>query len=304
MTAFTPAEAAACCRLIEIALPEDFGTSPWGQFRDPTTAWCIPPGYGVGAATFVARKSGVIAGLPAVALVFGAIDAQLELSVNSRDGQKVKSGDVLAHVKGSMYSILGAERLALNFLQHLSGIASLTNQYVQEIAESKAKILDTRKTIPGWRLLAKYAVRQGGGHNHRMGLYDGILIKDNHLAYAALCNKDKDYLKYGIGDILKRIRRELDCDLPIEIEVDTLAQLDEALPAKPDIVLLDNMTLDQMREAVRRRNAVAPEILLEASGGVNLQTVRGIAETGVDRISVGALTHSAPALDIGLDYER
>jgi nicotinate-nucleotide pyrophosphorylase (carboxylating) len=302
MSTFTAGETAACCRLIEMALPEDFGTSPWWQFRDPTTAWCIPPGYGVGAAAFVARSPGIIAGLPAVELVCGAVDPELRFETIFQDGEKANPGSVLAHVRGSMYAILGAERVALNFLQHLSGIASLTNQYIEAIAGLPVKILDTRKTIPGWRSLAKYAVRHGGGHNHRMGLYDGILIKDNHLNYAASCGKGKDYLKYGIGDILRRARREL--DLPIEIEVESLVQLDEALPAKPDIVLLDNMPLEMMREAVKRRNHVAPGVLLEASGGVALQTVRAIAETGVDRISVGALTHSAPALDIALDYQH
>jgi nicotinate-nucleotide pyrophosphorylase (carboxylating) len=304
MSTFTAAETAACCRLIEMALYEDFGTAPWQQFRDATTAWCIPPGYGWNAsAAFVARKAGVVAGLPAVALVLGAVDPQLRLEPVLQDGQSVKAGDVLAHVRGSMYAILGAERTALNFLQHLSGIASLTQQYTQAVAGLPVKILDTRKTLPGWRLLEKYAVRQGGGHNHRLGLYDAILIKDNHLAYAAACgSKSPSLKKYGLSDIVRRVSKE--SDLTIEIEVDTLEQLDEVLPARPNIVLLDNMTLDQMREAVRRRNAVAPEVALEASGGVNLQTVRGIAETGVDRISVGALTHSAMALDIGLDYEE
>jgi nicotinate-nucleotide pyrophosphorylase (carboxylating) len=302
MTAFTPAETAACCRLIELALSEDIGSSPWWHFRDPTTAWCIPPGYGVGSAAFVARKPGIIAGLPAVELVCASVDPKLEFQTMLQDGQRANACDILANVRGSMYAILGAERIALNILQYLSGIASLTNQYVAAVAGLPVKILDTRKTIPGWRLLAKYAVRQGGGHNHRMGLYDGILIKDNHLAYAASCSEGKDYLRFGIGEILRRIRKEL--DLPIEIEVESLPQLDEALPAGPDIVLLDNMPLDMMRDAVRRRNAVAPKVMLEASGGVTLQTVRAIAETGVDRISVGALTHSAPALDIALDYQH
>ena len=295
---FTPAETAACCRLIEMALREDFGESPWHTFRDITTAFYVTPGC-FGTAAFVARKSGVIAGLPAAALVCGAVDPQLRFEPMLQDGQAVKPGDVLAHLHGYISSILGAERTALNFLQHLSGIASLTHQFAQAVAGLPVKILDTRKTIPGWRLLAKYAVRQGGGHNHRMGLYDGFLIKDNHLAFSATRFKE------GIAGLLQNARTE-SCvwanSIPVEIEVDTLEQLNESLPAKPDIVLLDNMTLDQLRAAVARRNAVAPGVVLEASGGVNLQTVRGIAETGVDRISVGALTHSAPALDIALDY--
>ncbi len=211
----------------------------------------------------------------------------------------MKPGDVLAHVHGFVTSILGAERTVLNFLQHLSGIASLTSQFAQAVAGLPVKILDTRKTIPGWRLLAKYAVRQGGGHNHRMGLYDGFLIKDNHLAFSA------SRFRMGIAGLLQNACKEsrvLANSIPVEIEVDTLEQLNEALLGQPDVILLDNMTNDQMREAVRRRNAVAPKILLEASGGVTLTTVRAIAETGVDHISVGALTHSAPALDIALDY--
>jgi nicotinate-nucleotide pyrophosphorylase (carboxylating) len=298
MGTFTPAETAACCRLIETALREDLGESPWHTFRDITSAFYLIPGY-FGSAEFVARKRGVIAGLPAAELVCGAFDPQLHFEAILNDGQPVKPGDILARLRGTEASILGVERTALNFLQHLSGIASLTNQFVQAVTGLPVKILDTRKTIPGWRLLAKYAVRQGGGHNHRMGLYDGFLIKDNHLAASS------KRFKGGIAGLLQNARKE-SCvwanSIPVEIEIETLDQLDEALPAQPDIILLDNMTHDQMREAVRRRNAVAPKVLLEASGGVTLATVRAIADTGVDRISVGALTHSAPALDIGLDY--
>jgi nicotinate-nucleotide pyrophosphorylase (carboxylating) len=301
MSTFTAAETAACCRLIEMAFHEDFGRSPGPvfQLRDATTVFIVPPGYD-GATAFVARKPGIVAGLPAVALVCGGLDAQLRFAPAVNDGSVVRTGDVLAHLRGPMSSILGVERIALNFLQHLSGIATLTREFVTAVAGLPVKILDTRKTIPGWRLLAKYAVRQGGGHNHRMGLYDGVLLKDNHLAF--LMSK----LKGGIGSILRNARNQSRLDaggVTVEIEVESLAQLDEALPAKPDIVLLDNMPFDMMREAVKRRNVVAPAILLEASGGINLQTVRAIAETGVDRISVGALTHSAPALDIALDYE-
>jgi nicotinate-nucleotide pyrophosphorylase (carboxylating) len=211
------------------------------------------------------------------------------------DGVTLTPGPRIATVEGPMASILVGERTALNFLQHLSGIATQTRRYVDAIAGLPCRILDTRKTTPGWRLLEKYAVRCGGGHNHRLGLYDGILIKDNHLA--------------ALGGELSRVPALLAAQragdsIPVEIEVETLNQLDEALAYGPDIILLDNMTLDQLREAVGRRNGVAPNVLLEASGGVNLTTVRAIAETGVDRISVGALTHSAPALDIALDYVK
>ena len=300
MSTFTPAETAACCRLIELALREDFGEGVSVYDRDPTSAWCYRQSFNEGVARIVARQSGIVAGLPAAALVCGAHDPALCFETLVSDGHPVKPGDVLARMRGRMSSIFGIERVTLNFLQHLSGIATLTGLFVQAVAGLPSQILDTRKTIPGWRLLAKYAVRQGGGHNHRMGLYDGILIKDNHLAYCL------PRFNGSIAALVRFICQEVSkfCPgLPVEIEVDSLPQLDEALPECPSIVLLDNMSLDQLREAVRRRDAVAPTVLLEASGGVTLQTVRGIAETGVDRISVGALTHSAPALDIALDYE-
>ncbi|MCS7047311.1 MAG: carboxylating nicotinate-nucleotide diphosphorylase, partial [Gemmataceae bacterium] len=203
-------------------------------------------------------------------------------------------GDHLATISGRMRSLLAAERTALNFLQHLSGIATLTRRYVEAVAGLPVRILDTRKTLPGWRLLEKYAVRQGGGDNHRRGLYDAILIKDNHLA--ALHRSANPVAAAVLA------AQEKCPDLPVEVEVDSLAQLPQALACRPAIVLLDNMSLEQLREAVQRRNRQAPDVLLEASGGVTLQTVRAIAETGVDRISVGALTHSAPALDISLEY--
>jgi nicotinate-nucleotide pyrophosphorylase (carboxylating) len=300
MSTFTPAETAACCRLIEMAFHEDFGESPSCIQRDPTTTWCSATWY-VGAADVVARKPGVIAGLPAASLVFGTLDPQARFEPLIEDGQVVKPNEILAHVRGNIHTLLGGERTALNFLQHLSGIATITHQFVQTVAGLPVKIIDTRKTIPGWRLLAKYAVRKGGGHNHRMGLYDGILIKDNHLTHSL------PRFHGNIARLLEWVRKESRVwsdNVPIEIEVESLVQLDEALPAKPDIILLDNMALEMMQEAVRRRNTLAPGVLLEASGGVSLQTVRAIAETGVDRISVGALTHSAPALDIALDYQH
>jgi nicotinate-nucleotide pyrophosphorylase (carboxylating) len=254
----------------------------------------IPPGCD-GKAAFVARTSGVLAGLPVAGLVCGAVDAHLKWQPLLEDGAKIDAGTRLAIVSGPVQVMLSAERTALNFLQRLSGIATLTRRYVDAVAGLPCQILDTRKTTPGWRLLEKYAVRCGGGHNHRMGLHDMVLIKDNHLAWARG--------HHGIAKAISLARTYTSDKVPVEVEVDTLEQLDEALKAGPTMILLDNMTNDQMREAVRRRNAVAPSILLEASGGVNLSTVRAIAETGVDRISVGAITHSAPALDIALDYE-
>jgi nicotinate-nucleotide pyrophosphorylase (carboxylating) len=193
-----------------------------------------------------------------------------------------------------MQFILMAERIALNFLQHLSGIATLTRRFVDAVVGLPCQILDTRKTTPGWRLLDKYAVRCGGGHNHRMCLYDGILIKDNHLA--ALGGGKEAISKAGREAIKQRIHGTM------EIEVENLHCLDWAFLQIPDIILLDNMSPEQLREAVRRRNKIAPNVELEASGGITLDNVRAVAETGVDRISVGALTHSAPALDIALDY--
>ena len=300
MNHFTPAETAACCKLIELAFAEDFGgEAAWRG--DLTSLFFIPAGSD-GAAHFVARAPGVVAGLPAIELVYGLLSADFHVERKIDDGSSVAPNTVVATVAGPMNLLLSGERIALNFVQHLSGIATLTRRYVDAVVGLPAKILDTRKTIPGWRLLAKYAVRQGGGHNHRLGLYDGVLIKDNHLAFAL------SRFRQSIPLIIQNARKQpriskLHESLPIEIEVETLEQCEDALAARPDIILLDNMSVAQMNEAVRRRNQAAPAVLLEASGGINLQTVRAIAETGVDRISVGALTHSAPALDIALDYQ-
>jgi nicotinate-nucleotide pyrophosphorylase (carboxylating) len=194
-----------------------------------------------------------------------------------------------------MRAILTGERTALNFLQHLSGVASLTRRFVDAVAGYPVQILDTRKTLPGWRLLEKYAVRCGGGHNHRMGLFDAVLIKDNHLAALG------DF-RDAIPRAVAAARREAK-SVPVTVEVDNLEQLNVTLGCRPDVILLDNMSPEMLHEAVRRRQAVNPAVLLEASGGVSLASVRAIAAAGVDRISVGELTHSAPALDIGLDYE-
>jgi nicotinate-nucleotide pyrophosphorylase (carboxylating) len=289
MSTFSAAETAACNALIQLALAEDLGTA------GDLTAQATIPAATQARSAFVPRKSGVIAGLPAVQLVARAVDPGLRFKALVADGSPVQAGTALATLEGSLRSILAAERTALNFVQHLSGIASLTRQYVDAVRDTTAKILDTRKTLPGWRLLEKYAVRMGGGVNHRMGLYDGILIKDNHL--------------HGLGGDLRQAvelarSQAFSRQLPVEVEVETLEQLEVALAVPADIVLLDNMTCDQLRLAVQRRNIVAPNVLLEASGGVNLTTVQSIAATGVDRISIGALTHSAPALDIALDYLR
>ncbi len=284
---FTANEQAACIRLANLALDEDLGTA-----GDRTSIATIPESFTAQAA-FVARSPGVVAGLPAAAQVCALLDPALVFRTSVQDGAFIERGTMLAVISGPTRSVLAAERTALNFLQRLSGVATLTRLFVDIIAGYSAKILDTRKTTPGWRLLEKYAVRMGGGENHRMGLYDGILIKDNHLA--------------GIGgDIRSAVQAARaypgNEGIPVEIEVDNLEQLEVALAVRPDIVLLDNMTTAQLTAAVALRDRVAVGMLLEASGGVNLATVREIAATGVERISVGAITHSAPALDIGLDY--
>jgi nicotinate-nucleotide pyrophosphorylase (carboxylating) len=281
----TPAELGCLNVLIDLALAEDLGDD-----GDVTSQATIPESLR-GKAVIIARSPGVLAGLEAAEHVFQRIDPKVAFSASRADGYRLSQGETFATVEGPMRSILTAERTALNFLQRLSGVATLTRQFVDAVAGLPVKILDTRKTTPAWRMLEKYAVRTGGGTNHRVGLHDMVLIKDNHLASMG-------------GDIRGAIEaaRKQFPKLPLEVEVDSLTQLEVALAAKPDYVLLDNMSVEQMREAVARRNSIAASIQLEASGGVSLQTVRTIAETGVDRISVGALTHSAKALDIALDF--
>jgi nicotinate-nucleotide pyrophosphorylase (carboxylating) len=290
---FSLAESAACERLVRLALEEDLGSV------GDLTSQAIIPTESTGQAMFVARPGGVLAGLPAAAMVCAFVDPALSFEPLLSDGAVVPPGTRLALLRGPMRSLLAVERTALNFMQRLSGIATLTARYVALVAGLPCRVLDTRKTTPGWRLLEKYAVRQGGGHNHRTGLYDGILIKDNHLAGLQIAD-----CRLQIAEAVAQARAKYGLTVPLEIEVDTLEQFDAALAARPDIVLLDNMGSEQLREAVRRRDAVAPEVQLEASGGITFTTLRAIAETGVDRVSIGALTHSATALDIGLDYLR
>ena len=288
---FTDTETNACRRLIDLALEEDLGAE-----GDLTSRAVIPPEL-PGRAALVARSAGVVAGLPAARQTFAVIDPQLSFQTLVPDGSAVAPGTVLAVVGGRMRSILTGERTALNFLQRLSGVATQTAKYVQAVAGLPCQVLDTRKTTPGWRRLEKYAVRRGGGHNHRMGLGDGVLIKDNHLAAVGGGPA-------AVAEAVRLARALYGSRFPLEIEVDDLEEFDAALAARPDIVLLDNMKPDLLREAVRRRNATASGVLLEASGGVTLATLRAIAETGVDCVSVGALTHSAVALDIALDYQH
>ncbi len=286
--------------LIMLARAEDIGP-------DDVTSRLLIDDSAVGAGTLVQKEPGVTCGLPIVAMVCRCYDARLRVETIAGSGPDVLEGRFvesrrtpLLRISGPMRSLLSAERIVLNFLQRMSGVATATHHYVRRVAGTAAKITDTRKTIPGHRLLDKYAVRAGGGVNHRMGLYDGLLVKDNHIAGIPLAE-----LTGRIGRIVARSRAE-NATRMIEVEVDTLDQLREVLKVDAiDIVLLDNMDCPSMAQAVRLRDAAGRRgtLALEASGGVTLETVRAIAETGVDRISVGAITHSAPALDIGLDVE-
>lgn len=262
---------------------------------DVTCLSTIPPDLQA-TVRIVSRESGVVSGLPLIPIVFYELSSDVSAVVPLNDGDRIDRGTVLASLTGSVRALLTGERTILNFMTHLSGIASRTAQFVDAIAGTMACILDTRKTLPGYRALQKYAVRCGGGTNHRMGLYDGVLIKDNHLAArgdSACASAVADARRYMVNS---------GRNTSIEIEVDTLEQLLDALKEKPEIVLLDNMSPTQLRQAVALRDEHCSLTLLEASGGITLQTVRSVAETGVERISIGGLTHSSPALDLGFDW--
>jgi nicotinate-nucleotide pyrophosphorylase (carboxylating) len=268
--------------IVRAALAEDLGRA-----GDITSAACIAADARL-SARFASRKPGVIAGLACARLAVLALDPGATFELSSHDGDWVEPGP-LANVSANARALLSAERTALNLLGRLSGVATLTRAYVHAVAGTGAVITDTRKTTPGLRALEKYAVRCGGGVNHRFGLDDAILIKDNHVAAAG-----------GVGAAIRRAKAAAGHLVKIEAEVDSVAQLDEALAEAPDVVMLDNFSLADLREAVARAKGT---VTLEASGGVTLESVRAIAETGVDVISVGALTHSAPVLDIGLDAD-
>ena len=268
--------------LVQAALAEDIGSG------DATTL-ALVPGDSFVTAVMVARESLVMAGVDLALAAFQQVDERVEFGIEVLDGQNGVLGQALLRVQGPTRALLTAERTALNFLQRLSGVATLTAQFVGQVAGTRAQILDTRKTTPGWRALEKYAVACGSGTNHRMGLYDQVLIKDNHLVA----------LDGEIAAAVARAR-EASPELKIEVEADTVEQARAAADAGADIVLLDNMNCDELREAIEQIDGRAKT---EASGGVTLETVRGIAETGVDFISVGALTHSAPAVDIAFDFD-
>lgn len=248
------------------------------------TTEAIFPEEDIYKARIFAKDSGVLAGIHIAEAVFGVMDQGLDFSITEQDGAKVTPGQTVATLEGKAKAIITGERVALNYIQHLSGIASLTRQFVEAIKHTHARILDTRKTLPGLRAFEKYAVRTGGGENHRMGLYDEIMIKDNHIAAA--------------GSVKEAIERCLILELPIQVECDTLEQVKQALKAGADSLLLDNMSTETLTAAV---HLIDNQVACEASGGVNLQTVKAIAETGVDYISVGRLTQSAPALDFSLE---
>ncbi len=267
-------------RIIDAALAEDVGPG------DVTSQAVIPADLKF-QGVMAAREKMVVAGLPLVAEVFRRVVPEAQVTFQAVEGGTVEAGAVIALLEGPAAGLLTAERTALNLLQHLSGIATLTRRYADAIAGSRAVLLDTRKTVPGLRQLAKYATKLGGAQNHRMGLYDGVLIKDNHIA---VCGSVKDAVA----------RAKAATTLPVEVECDRLDQVADAVAAGADIILLDNMTNARLREAV---GLIAGRAKTEASGGVTLETIAGIAATGVDFISVGRLTQSAPSVDIGLDWE-
>ncbi len=273
---------ATLIRLVDAGLAEDVGPG------DRTSEWTIDPGRVVGARV-IAKQAGVVAGLAVARLTFARVDAGVEFVAQAMDGESVAPDTEIIHLSGRARSILAAERLALNFLQHLSGIATLTRAYVDAVAGTGARVLDTRKTTPGLRALEKAAVLAGGGTNHRFGLYDMVLIKENHIRSAG-----------GIAEAVRSVRARNVDHLKVEVEATTRGEVEEALTAGVDRILLDNMSPGALRDSVRAVRDSGRPTETEASGGVTLATVRAIADTGVDFISVGAITHSAPALDLSL----
>lgn len=286
-------------QLVRLAIWEDF------QYGIDLTTFALVPESAIGSAQIKARQTGIACGLALLPAIIVESESSISVDVHWTDSERFEPGTALCTLKGSVRDLLSLERILLNFLGRLCGIATSTGEYAKRIIASKSHVYDTRKTTPGWRFLEKYAVNCGGGKNHRMGLFDAILIKDNHLAF----HLDDDGHRLSPSQAI-RAARDFLANWPdpqkattiIEIEVDDLSQLEDALPEKPDIILLDNMSLENLSRAVERRNLIAPQVQLEASGGVRLDTIAAIATTGVDRISVGALTHSAINLDLGLDW--
>ena len=283
--------------VVRLAIKEDIGTG------DITSGIFIPEGS-ESEGVLIAKEAGIIAGLPVAGYVLSQIDKNLVFTVNIEDGSMVEEGTIIASVKGLPLSLLSAERLVLNFLQRLSGIATATNKFAEKVRGYKTQILDTRKTTPGWRYLEKYAVRIGGGVNHRMGLYDQILIKDNHLEIMESEKENGD-----IGLLVKKAREQIANEVLIEVEVEDLCRIKEVIDAGVDIILFDNMAPSKLKEAVEmvkelensRDAGTGRAILTEASGNITIENVEEYAKSGVDRISVGIITHSIRALDISFD---
>jgi nicotinate-nucleotide pyrophosphorylase (carboxylating) len=291
-----------CRRLVRAAVLEDLDRG-----QDWTTVSLVPMDA-VGRAAMVARGSGVVAGLPAAQIIIDEMDRRVTFQPLVNDGAVIERGTVLANIEGPARSLLTIERPMLNFVGHLCGIATLTKRFVDAVAGTRTQIYDTRKTTPGWRRLEKYAVRQGGGRNHRTGLFDAILIKDNHLALGGELIGQSHFTPV---EAVRQARQFIAENFPeydprremiVEVEVDSVAQLEQVLTARPDIVLLDNMPPNLLRQSVSLRDATAPGVQLEASGGISLESVPAIAATGVDRVSAGALTHSAVWFDVALDW--
>ncbi|MDA0657590.1 MAG: carboxylating nicotinate-nucleotide diphosphorylase [Planctomycetota bacterium] len=305
-TTWDAATIEASRRLVEWSIDEDLCGG-----RDLTCEAMVPP-EATGAALVVARQLGIVAGLPIVPLVLTAVQASgirgvVEWQPNAVDQQSVVVGQSLGRLVGNARAILAAERTLLNFIGRLSGIATETRRYVDAVRGHVARIYDTRKTTPGWRRLEKYAVRCGGGCNHRLGLYAAVMIKDNHLMLSAHMSGDNRHspanaVRLAQGFLKQSALGKSDPVL-LEVELDGLEPFSEVLAVGPDIVLLDNMPLQQLQQAVLLRNQVNPQVQLEASGGINLKNVAAVAATGVDRISIGALTHSSPGWDVALDWE-
>jgi len=283
--------------IVQLAIKEDIGTG------DITSRIFIPEGS-ESEGVLIAKEAGIVAGLPVAGYVLSQIDKNLVFTANIEDGSRVEKGSVIASVKGLTLSLLSAERLVLNFLQRLSGIATATNKFVEKVNGYRTRILDTRKTTPGWRYLEKYAVKIGGGSNHRMGLYDQILIKDNHLEIMEPEKESGD-----IGSLVKKAREQVASEVLIEVEVEDLCQIKEMVDAGVDIILFDNMAPSKIGEAVEivkelensRDTGTSGAILTEASGNITIENVEEYAKAGVDRISVGMITHSVVALDISFD---
>ena len=282
--------------IVRMALKEDIG-------RGDITTKLIIPAKKRTKAIILAKEAGIVCGLDVARLVFRTVDKRICFKPTTKDGKKVKKGQVLARLEGEARSILKAERVALNFLSRLSGIATLTDKYVQRVKLYRVKIMDTRKTAPGLRILEKYAVRCGGGTNHRMGLWDQVLVKDNHIKI-----QNSKIKMQNLKQLIKKVRTKIPKRIKVEIEVTNLRQFKQAFLAKPDIIMLDNFTLKNIRKAVKLRNEPTDQrtnkpTKLEISGGVHLNNVRRIAATGVERISIGKLTHSAKVLDVALNCE-